>query len=139
MSEMVNQPLGDVSIQNDNDWISLEGKPQERVDVLNHSMISRLFPEKDQSKRDEWLKVLLDNEFEKLSDMENLLESDWNMLSLPMAVKIKLKSELNPVESMVTENKCTSNSSSLNQNIVVESSQDEPPEVSQVDCIVVDI
>ena len=61
--------------------------------LLDESCLFQLFPTKDESKRQMWLSILHQNEFETLRDLDSLDNEGWNSLSLPLAVKAVLKAE----------------------------------------------
>eukprot|EP01006_Ploeotia_vitrea_P010541 TRINITY_DN27377_c0_g1_i1.p1 TRINITY_DN27377_c0_g1~~TRINITY_DN27377_c0_g1_i1.p1 ORF type:complete len:529 (-),score=52.46 TRINITY_DN27377_c0_g1_i1:26-1558(-) len=96
---------------------------------ISAEWLAALFPTKEEHKRLSWLKTLSDNEFETLSDLLPLRDSDWDSLSLPLAIKTRLREAVTfPTSSAPTM--------SITQPLVPASPQ---PEVTQVDCIVIDV
>lgn len=115
----------------DDDWLSTTGTVTED-DHINLTLIQQLFPHKAHSKLESWLKVLQDNEFESVLDLKNLDEGEWNTLPLPLAIKCGLKQLAKSVSSCESaEVECTF-ANEYNMATLV-------PQVSQIDCIVIDI
>jgi ubiquitin-protein ligase len=96
-------------------------------ECIDEEWIKSVFPTKTEEKRKAWLSYLLSNEFEMIDDLKRLDESGWGSLSLPIGVKAALKqyvSAWQPKSETI---------------VALEDIHASLPEVSQVDCIVIDI
>jgi len=62
--------------------------------VLDDTLMTALFPDKDAEKRVKWLKVLTDHEFSSVADLRLLKEAEWAQIDIPLAVKVKFQSYL---------------------------------------------
>lgn len=103
-------------------------------DVLDTKCLLTLFPTKDETKRQKWLSTLHENEFETFQDLGSLDSEGWNLLSLPLAVKALLKSE---VKRRSSEMKTSLDPPGID--LSADESHDDLRSVTQVDCIVMDI
>lgn len=114
----------------DDDWISTTGTVLEG-DAIDLAWLEQIFPHKDSSKLTAWLNELHKNEFEHVIDLKALGEDDWKDLSLPLAIKSGLK---RAVESAIAPTLDFDSGSVSPAAITI-----DLPQVSQVDCIVIDI
>ncbi|KAK3249197.1 hypothetical protein CYMTET_41365 [Cymbomonas tetramitiformis] len=106
---------------------------QAAIGDLNDSWIFNLFPQKPLAKRQAWLQVLIDNEFETTNELRALDGSAWESLDLPLAIKSTIRQSLTKPETQTEPTVATPldqprTASSLAEDAVV-----------QVDCIVMDI
>lgn len=122
------------------DWGVVDGNENKAID---EALMTELFPQKSETKREQWLKVLLDNEFEYLSELRELREADWNSIHLPLAVKCAIKQIFKPkviVEKIVQPDLIsTTENISIADHSSVEVEKDTEDNVTQVDCVVMDI
>jgi ubiquitin-protein ligase/Mg-chelatase subunit ChlD len=115
----------------DDDWISTTGTVTEN-DHIDLAWMQQLFPNKTVSKLECWLKTLRDNEFESVSDLKNLDEEEWGSLSLPLAIKSGLK-------QAVKRAAATADTFDVDTFVSPSDIAVTVPDVSQIDCIVIDI
>lgn len=92
----------------DHDWTAVDGSSQNTpANGSSHPDITtdwmyKLFPSKDTSRVNTWIKVLRDQEFETLEDLALLAPESWERLDLPLAVKAKLQAALKQDPKSVT-------------------------------------
>lgn len=103
--------------------------------LLDANSMFALFPTKDEAKRQTWLSTLHTNEFETFKDLDSLDNEGWNLLSLPLAVKAVLKSEVKKRSCEMT----TPTAISDTDKSCHEPREDTFRPVTQVDCVVMDI
>ena len=70
----------------------------ERLDAV---WMEGLLPKKSAEKRDAWLQVLLDNEFETTHELADADTDTWRSLGLPLAVSARLRRAVAPVPPTV--------------------------------------
>lgn len=102
---------------------------QAAIGYLNDFWIFTLFPKKPLAKRQAWLQVLIDNEFETTNDLRSLDGSAWDSLDLPLAIKSTIRQSLAKAE--------TQTEPTIGHHRVASSLPEDA--VVQVDCIVMDI
>lgn len=85
---------------------------------LDITLMEKIFPSKEDSKRQKWLNVLKENEFETLEELQKLDQEGWDKLQLPLAIRTILKNtSVDSVKPAYTSSN----------------------PISQIDCIVIDI
>lgn len=104
---------------------SMEGK--EWLDLV---LLQRLFPTKPIEKLESWLCYLQRNEFELVDDLRILEPSEWESLTLPLAIKSLLR--------QYCTNSLQDKSEEVDISTIAFDVTPAPP-VSQIDCIVMDI
>ena len=104
--------------ENEEGWITSS------EDCISSEWLTTLFPTKDPSKIILWLELLRNNEFESFQDLQNLDESGWNKLELPIAIVSGIKNFLKEWS---------------NRSIKPATNPVISPLINQVDCVVIDI
>jgi len=131
----------------EDDWGVVDGNENK---AINMELMAALFPQKPDDKRAQWLKVLVDNEFEYLSELRGLGDAEWNQIDLPLAVKCTIKkaaqqpSDEPDLTSTSTEPITSDGIAPPVDTLEAEPKEEEEEEeeddvVSQVDCVVIDI
>jgi Mg-chelatase subunit ChlD len=127
MNQKLNEDWMDMS-QIDLDAIKLE------CTIVDADWLQKLFPEKEKNKLKQWLSVLKSEEFDKIDDLAMLDASGWELLSLPLGVKIKIKSfvdEWKVRHATVTEK--------TSADLILDHNEQTEQPISQIDCILIDI
>ena len=101
---------------------------------LSPAWINALFPTKADTKRAAWLQVLLDQEFETISDLQLLDQKSWEALDIPLAVRLVLQKSVD--EATAADSAATTDTNTV---VKTDATLKAEPPVSQVDCIVIDI
>jgi ubiquitin-protein ligase len=108
--------------------------PSKQKQPLSLEFFQQLFPTKSSEKIQEWINYLQSNEFDFIDDMGSLEPSEWDSLTLPLAIKSTLRQySANQMKNAVDEISLSTSKMSL------EISPLPPPPVSQIDCVVMDI
>ncbi len=64
------------------------------AEPLDLNWISSLFPSKDAAKRQEWLSILREQEFETVEDLTGMDDAAWLRLALPVMVQTRIKAAI---------------------------------------------
>jgi ubiquitin-conjugating enzyme E2 D len=100
--------------------------------LINMELFQELFPTKPLEKLTAWVDYLHLNEFESILDLSLLGPSDWDSLTLPLAIKSTLRQySVTGISNAVDEVSHSTAEISLELS--------SPPPVSQIDCVVMDI
>jgi len=117
----------------DEDWVEVH-------QAINLEWLSALFPKKDPTKISQWLSVLESNEFETLDDLKTLDSEGWTSLQLPLLVKNVIKCSLKATPEILGDGKEMSSVGNVDMTVDPEQTLATViSEVTQVDCIVIDI
>jgi ubiquitin-protein ligase len=99
---------------------------------LNIEFFEQMFPTKSREKLLAWIHYLQSNEFEFIDDLALLDPSEWDSLSLPLAIKSALRQSANEINNSV--DKISLSTAEISLDVIP-----PLPPVSQIDCVVMDI
>ena len=100
---------------------------------IGDAWLASIFPNKDASKRAQWLAKLRDAEFDTTNELAALDEAGWDELGLPLAIRKGLQGALQPASGGAEDGMVRSTLASLSKAKL----EDRP--VQQIDMVVMDV
>lgn len=123
------------TINDQDDWVVADAADNATTDniastqstPLNLDWMTSIFPSKEKQKIETWLAELHRNEFDNLELLQSLNEKGWEKLNLPLAVKSVIQRAFEKVNALEV------------QDLALPVTPVAPKEISQVDCVVIDV